>query len=203
MLLQLGKRVAGLVYSHEEVVCYARMRPAEPPPSPPVGYQSAARSEVWALKKENRTWTAEEQRRREQNADVCHAVIRQGQALHYTWLTTSQRTNTELGFRLTPLRGEAWLYDAYTRPSHRGQGLYAVVLGVAAHAFLESKGQVVWVEALARNRASRIGIERAGFQYAGSVRRVTWFGMFSWRRFAFSEDDALAGAFRRQNFEWD
>ncbi len=61
--------------------------------------------------------------------DVCFlAADGAGRVLHSDWVTTVRGHVPEIRMDLVPRPGEAYMYDAYTPPAHRGRRLFGIVL---------------------------------------------------------------------------
>ncbi len=105
--------------------------------------------------------------------------VQDGRLVHYGWLTPRESksfiTEVGCGYEYPPNTSVMW--DFYTLPACRGQGLYSrslrrILSDVAAIAGTE----FVYIAVLADNWPSRRAIEKAGFKYHGSIVRKTRFG---------------------------
>jgi RimJ/RimL family protein N-acetyltransferase len=95
-----------------------------------------------------------------------------GRLAHSGWLVPrqlqSRMSEVEQTLQLPP--NSACLYDFYTDPASRGRGLYGATLDhMLADSFADPSLEYVYISVLADNLASRKVIERAGFQYQGSL----------------------------------
>ena len=108
-----------------------------------------------------------------------YTVVRDGVLVHYGWLTprTKQSFITEVQHAYDYPPNSAVMWDFYTRPSHRGQGLYSQSLKqILDDASKIPCTEYIYIAVLADNIASRKAIERAGFQYHESLTRTMRFG---------------------------
>jgi GNAT superfamily N-acetyltransferase len=111
-----------------------------------------------------------------------YTVVRDGVLAHYGWLTgrTKQSFITEVQHAYVYPPNSAVMWDFYTRPSHRGQGLYSQSLKQILDDASKIPGtEYIYIAVLADNVASRKAIERAGFQYHESLVRKIRFGQAS------------------------
>jgi GNAT superfamily N-acetyltransferase len=88
------------------------------------------------------------------------------------WLAAGRLRIDELAltWRIPPKH--AVVYDVYTTPEHRGQGVYTDALAWIRAKLAEENIVRCWIYAEQSNRASIRGISKAGFAYAGSVRSL-------------------------------
>jgi GNAT superfamily N-acetyltransferase len=108
-----------------------------------------------------------------------YTVVRDGVLVHYGWLTarTKQSFITEVQHAYDYPPNSAVMWDFYTRPSHRGQGLYSQSMKqILADASKIPGTDYIYIAVLADNVASRKAIERAGFQYHESLTKTMRFG---------------------------
>lgn len=78
------------------------------------------------------------------------------------WVATRDAQIGELGVTLTLGRGERYLWNFVTRPSHRGLGIYPRLLQATLRA--ESvDAERFWIGYAPENHASGAGIRKAGF----------------------------------------
>jgi len=149
-------------------------------PAPPAALPPGVELSVWDSPLATRgvagAWPPEaEQRLRD--GQVC-AVARHAQEIvAYCWLASTPVRVAEIGQVVVPGREDVYLYDAFTVPAWRGRGLFSTVLGHLL-AFAHARGRRrALIFALARNRASRRAIERAGFEITQTVSRVELCGL--------------------------
>jgi len=76
---------------------------------------------------------------------------------------------------------ECYLYDAYTYPRFRGQGIYPALLIHVSRIFQANSYHRALIFTLARNRASIRGIQKAGFIDYGTVEYFRILGHRFWR----------------------
>ncbi len=108
-----------------------------------------------------------------------YTIVRDGVLVHYGWLTerTKRSFITEVQHAYDYPPNSAVMWDFYTRPSHRGQGLYSQSLKQILDDASKIPGtDYIYVAVLADNVASRKAIERVGFEYHESLTRKVRFG---------------------------
>ncbi|MDQ3785278.1 MAG: GNAT family N-acetyltransferase [Actinomycetota bacterium] len=94
----------------------------------------------------------------------CFVVESKGRLLHASWMTTSGAWTRELKGYLRPPRGDAYIYESFTRPEARGKGLYPFALGrIASHAAARGLDSL-WVAIEAGNPGSLRAVSKAGFR---------------------------------------
>lgn len=105
----------------------------------------------------------------------------QGRIAHLSWFGVRDRIDAdyELGpDKPWPLKQRSGLiYDCWTEPGHRGLGLYPSTLNTLRDKLLDETPEV-WIYCRAENTASRRGIEKAGFQFRGSLASLKIFGRY-------------------------
>ncbi|MDD2884490.1 MAG: hypothetical protein PHT48_05540 [Dechloromonas sp.] len=104
------------------------------------------------------------------------AALRHNTLVHLSWTGTRTQELTadyELGHcGHWPLRQHSTLiYDCWTAPTARGLGIYPHILALLQQQLL-NKAPEVWIYCLQQNKASRRGIEKAGFTLRGQ--RQAW-----------------------------
>jgi CelD/BcsL family acetyltransferase involved in cellulose biosynthesis len=114
-----------------------------------------------------------------QHGHHVYTRIERGRLAHCGWLAENQDRAelTEVGQSLTLPSRSAVLYDFHTHPAERGRGLYLATLRQMLHETVASGDTdwiFIWVQAT--NGPSRHVIEKAGFQYRGSVFQTVMFG---------------------------
>lgn len=96
----------------------------------------------------------------------CFIVERDDRLVHSTWATTAAAWTREVRSYLKPPPGDAYVYESYTRPEARGQGLYPFALTNIC-ATLGSEGVArFWVAVEGDNPASIRAVTKAGFEPA-------------------------------------
>lgn len=108
-----------------------------------------------------------------------YTVSHGGRLQHTGWLAYGETESrvSEVGQTVKLPEGSASLYDFYTHPAARGQGLYRASLrAMLADAFARHETRWAYIGVLADNRASRHVIESLGFRYLGSLHRVRRWG---------------------------
>ncbi len=105
--------------------------------------------------------------RRLKEGDQLHLAWSGGRCVHVAWTGQREEFSTESDVGpgcAIPLEHPARvIYDCWTPPDARGQGIYPYVLGALSKTE-PGGGMAVWVSCRADNRPSHIGIEKAGFR---------------------------------------
>jgi GNAT superfamily N-acetyltransferase len=113
------------------------------------------------------------------NGHHVYTCVAGGTLLHHGWTAEHQSCAllTEVSQEVPLPPRSAVLYDFYTHPGARGQGIYTRSLRHLLHA-IGSNGCSDWIFiwVLAGNGASRHVIEQAGFDYYGSAFQRTVLG---------------------------
>lgn len=114
-----------------------------------------------------------------EEGQAAYTACTDGRLAHFGWLalrqTQARLTEVDCVLPLPP--GSATLYDFYTHPADRGQGLYRASLRrMLSDAFSDPETEHAWIFVLADNTASRRAIESAGFRHVGTSRLVRRFG---------------------------
>ncbi len=103
--------------------------------------------------------------------EAAYTAVIDGRLAHFGWLALAQETSflSEVECRVELPPGSATLYDFYTHPAHRGQGLYRANLRrMLRDAFRDANTTYAYIFVLADNGPSRRAIEDIGFQYVRS-----------------------------------
>ncbi len=115
--------------------------------------------------------------RRLNSGERCYTAWVDGQLASYGWVSFDEEFIGELNLRLRLVPGEAYVWDCFTLPAFRRQGLYGALL---AHILLELEKDAVcrvWIGADADNAISQRGIARAGFRPAADLVLARVFAM--------------------------
>jgi len=94
----------------------------------------------------------------------CFVVVADGRFMHATWMTTAAAWTRELVRYFRPPPGDAYVYESYTRPEVRGQGVYPFALTHIAAALADRGIKRIWVGVEADNTASLKAVTKAGFE---------------------------------------
>ncbi len=95
------------------------------------------------------------------------AVKRSGEYVSFGWAMRSETFDvSEIGGTVFLTKAALWIWNCFTLSEHRGRGYYPALLMGIRHA-LGSPPTVIYC--VAENRASRRGIEKAGFKAAFTV----------------------------------
>lgn len=144
--------------------------PAVPGPLPP-GVELAVWDSPTATDGPAGRWHPEAEQRLLEG-QVCAVARHETDVVAYCWLASTPVRVAEIGHVVVPGLEDVYLYDAFTVPAWRGRGLFSTLLRHLL-AFAHARGRKrALIFALARNRASRRAIERAGFEISHSVSRV-------------------------------
>jgi CelD/BcsL family acetyltransferase involved in cellulose biosynthesis/GNAT superfamily N-acetyltransferase len=108
-----------------------------------------------------------------------YSVVKDDHLVHYGWLTEKSApsfiTEVQHSYEYPP--NSAVMWDFYTHPAYRGQGLYSQTLKqILSDAAANPGTEFIYIAVLADNVASRKAIERVGFVYHESIARKTRFG---------------------------
>ena len=120
-----------------------------------------------------------------ENGEAVYTVCLQGQLAHRGWMVRqTQSFLGEVGQTWTFPPHSVALYDFYTPPHWRGQGLYrATIAHMLQDAFADTSLHYAYITVLADNAASRHVIESMGFAYQGSGHWQCHLGRVStWQR---------------------
>ena len=101
-----------------------------------------------------------------------YSLVENGVLVHYGWLTSRQERapDAAIGLVFIPPPRSAALFDYFTHPIARGRGLYSESLRQCMHDAVEIDGaETVFIYAYSDNAISRHAIEKAGFEYRGSL----------------------------------
>ncbi len=113
-----------------------------------------------------------------------YTVVRDNRLVHYGWLTERSKQSfiTEVQHPYPYPPNSAVLWDFYTHPACRGQGLYSQSLKqILSDAAAHPGTDFIYIAVLADNVASRRAIEKAGYTYYESIVRKVRFGSASFR----------------------
>lgn len=105
--------------------------------------------------------------------DVCYTASLDGRLAHYSWVQRSgSHPITDAGAFVRIARGDFWIYDCETLEWARGRGIYAATLVRILNDHFRIGYSTAWIYAPVQNRASRRGIQRAGFNSVATVRAL-------------------------------
>jgi GNAT superfamily N-acetyltransferase len=168
--------------SSDDVLKLFQSSTTEPRPltdSPSLLFRQADASDGPVYARDIGTDSPETFRRRISERTRCFLVLQGDSVVHSTWVTTAGAWTREVGRYLCPPQGEAYIYESFTRPEARGQGVYPFALERIV-AWLASRGiRRAWVGVEAGNESSIRAVTKAGFSegfaiaYHRRVGRVT------------------------------
>ena len=101
-----------------------------------------------------------------------YTLVVHGRLLHYAWLIERQARSEDAWVEQVyfPPSDTAVLFDHFTHPSARGQGIYFQAICQLLHDARDlTKARQAHVAVYGHNDPSRHVIEKAGFQYEGSL----------------------------------
>jgi RimJ/RimL family protein N-acetyltransferase len=127
-----------------------------------------------------------------------YTLVEGNRLLHYAWLQPSHTRgeDTAVGQAFFPPPDSSALYDHYTHPSARGQGLFYQALCQLLHDVpAVAKTTQAYIYVYGDNTPSRHVIEKVGFRYVGSL--IEDRRLFTARRYAVSG----GGPFRTEVLE--
>lgn len=93
-----------------------------------------------------------------------------GRIVFSAWIASARLHIDELRFTWDIPDGDAVAYDCVTMPEARGRGIYPEALRRLSGMLAEEGIRHLWIYAEADNAASLRGIEKADFEYHGSIR---------------------------------
>lgn len=93
----------------------------------------------------------------------CWLAEKEGRIVHSSWVETRAAWVGEADRFFVVPAGDAYIYESFTRPEMRGQGVYPAVLRTIASR-AETEGlRRLWIAAERTNLSSLKAIEKAGF----------------------------------------
>lgn len=108
----------------------------------------------------------EDYKKRFENGHIMVYWEREGSLVSYGWINPHPNSGIgELDLKMEVGENIITLYDFFTFPDFRGQGLYPLLLKKIC--LRDSKAKLIYV--LAENQSSIRGIEKAGFVFLGSI----------------------------------
>jgi RimJ/RimL family protein N-acetyltransferase len=126
-------------------------------------------------------------RRRLAQGEHLYTLVEGNRLLHYAWLASchTRGEDAAVGQAFFPPPDSSSLYDHYTHPSARGQGLFFQALCQVLHDVPTlAKTKQAYIYVYGDNGPSRHVIEKIGFRYVGSL--VEERRLFTVRRYALS-----------------
>ncbi len=104
-------------------------------------------------------------------ADGARALIgtQSGCIVFSAWIASVRLRIDELRFDWRLPEGDSVIYDCVTMPDARGRGIYPDALRRLSGMLAEEGGRRLWIYAEEDNPASLRGIEKADFEYHGSI----------------------------------
>jgi RimJ/RimL family protein N-acetyltransferase len=105
-------------------------------------------------------------------ADHLYTLVQGTRLLHYAWLATvhDRGEDATVGQVFFPPHDSAALYDHFTHPRARGQGLFYQAMCQILHDVpLLTNAKQAYIYVYADNGPSRHVIEKIGFRYIGSL----------------------------------
>jgi L-amino acid N-acyltransferase YncA len=143
---------------------------------PAPGYRTA--EALRTLMQAGHAWRDEEMKRRERLGDRCFVVMDSHRCVHYSWMTLEKRECVDIGYEIKLNEKDAWVYDCYTSPTHRGRSLFPKVLRSMLEEFGRRGGKRIWVDIFASNRSSLQAAAKAGFVEIARLEKEVLFSSF-------------------------
>ena len=115
-----------------------------------------------------------------EEGETVYTVCREGILLHFGWLIERQQKAhfSEVGAEYQYPEPGAVLYDFYTDPTARGQGLYQKTITRMLRDLSDNeKVNTAYISCLAENHPSKHVIEKLGFRKISSITRTTRAGV--------------------------
>ncbi len=98
----------------------------------------------------------------------CCAIFRE-EVVSYCWMTSNSAPIGEIGKSIILKNREMYLYDAFTEPEFRGNGLFPRILTAILRRGRQEGYQKAFIFALSSNKSSIMAIRRTGFNSFQSV----------------------------------
>jgi GNAT superfamily N-acetyltransferase len=164
-MLLAAARARGAIRSDDVLNVFYRNAAAGPSPKtrPNLIFREATSSDGPLFARDIGTESAETFRLRLSEETRCFLVLHGERVIHATWVTTNGAWTRELGRWLCPPPGDAYLYESFTRPEVRGQGVYPLVLIRISEWLADRRVERAWVAVEASNRPSMRAVTKAGF----------------------------------------
>jgi len=113
------------------------------------------------------------------SGETLYSVSREGKLIHFGWVAAGTQKHTLQGVRVTiSLPSDSVvLYDFFTHPAYRRQGLYQRNLRQILRDLADAGTRTAFIGILKSNEGSRRAIESVGFSLHRSFgrRRILWF----------------------------
>lgn len=172
----LARMAAEEAWSHDALLVFRRPTPAPEVQRPGIELRAAAASDGSAYARDVGTDSPDTFARRLTADTDCYLLVRAGRIVHASWVTRSAAWTRELRAYLVPPPGDAYVYESYTAPPERGQGLYPFALTqICARLAAAGMGHL-WVAVENRNVASLRAVAKAGFELALEIAYRRRFG---------------------------
>jgi CelD/BcsL family acetyltransferase involved in cellulose biosynthesis len=181
----LAEAFGRLIFRHDEVLVFAADGATAAPGAAGIGMREVAGMREATLAdladlavQHPEEFTPEKMQRardRMRRGDVAYVVRQGGACVHVSWVRIRDviAAQSELGLccKIELGRPGAVIYDSWTSPEARGQGLFPNVLAGIVHAEA-GKGRESFAYCRSRNTVSRRGILKAGFKLRYKMHRV-------------------------------
>jgi GNAT superfamily N-acetyltransferase len=149
------------------------VRPAGGSPSelPALSIREARDEDAGAYERDIGTDLAATVRRRLATpGSSCWIAVRGNRIVHSSWVATRSAWMGEAGRFFVVPRGDAYIYESFTRPEMRGRGIYPAVLTTISSRLGARDIARLWIAAEATNHSSLRAIEKAGFARTFEIR---------------------------------
>ena len=94
----------------------------------------------------------------------CFVVVEAERLVHATWMTASAAWTREIHAYVHPPKGQAYVYESFTRPEMRGRGVYPFALREICRRAAARGLSQMWVAVEADNPPSLKAVRKAGFE---------------------------------------
>jgi GNAT superfamily N-acetyltransferase len=149
-----------------DTVLVVLVRPAggSPPESPALSIREARDEDATTYERDIGTDLAAAVRRRLASpGSSCWVAVQGSRIVHASWVATQSAWVGEADRFFVVPPGDAYIYQSFTTPDMRGQGVYPAVLNTIS-ARLGARGIAkLWIAAEKTNHSSLRAIEKAGF----------------------------------------
>ena len=162
----LGRRVVEGLFSDDEILMYVRDAGGDFSTRPEWTFRAASTADAVRYAEDIGTDSVRSFQARLSAATRCFVVEKAGRFVHSTWATTASAWMRELRSYIKPPAGDAYIYESYTRPEVRGQGVYPFALTNICATLGRDGVRRAWVAVEGDNPASIRAVTKASFEPA-------------------------------------
>jgi ribosomal protein S18 acetylase RimI-like enzyme len=188
----IARRLVDGLISNDEILMYVREAGGDFAIRSDLTFRAATEDDAIRYAKDIGTDSVHSFRSRLSGATRCFVVEKDEQLVHSTWATTAAAWTREVRSYIKPPRGDAYVYESYTRPEMRGRGVYPFALTNICATLGPEGIRRVWVAVEGDNPASIRAVTKAGFEPAWRLPYRRRFGVL---RFAEPTGPRAAEAF--------